>query len=140
MSYKEYYLPMKKFYKTCPVPANKIFAKAVIVSFLLSVLLVTTFINPEKTKLITCQFKQLTGYSCPTCGLTRSFHAFSHLNFQDSYRFHLLGPFIYVTLFFIFIKYSFEIAARKEIKLNINSGIVGIIIVLFFLHCSVSGL
>ena len=123
---------MEKIYTSRPMPAKKILPKAIIMSFLLSVFLVTAFINPEKTKLLTCQFKNLTGYSCPTCGLTRSFHAFSHLNFQESFRFHLLGPVIYVALLFILIKLSLEVTARKEIRLNINPGEYRIIFFLFF--------
>ena len=123
---------MEKIYAYCPMPANKILFKAVIVSLLLSVFLVSIFIIPEKTKFLTCQFKQLTGYSCPSCGLTRSFHAFSHMNFQESYRFHLMGPIIYVALLFVLMKFSIEIVTRKEIKLKLNPRITKLIIILFF--------
>jgi hypothetical protein len=123
---------MEKIHAYCPMPANKILFKAVIVSLLLSVFLVSIFIIPEKTKFLTCQFKQFTGYSCPSCGLTRSFHAFSHMNFQESYRFHLMGPIIYVALLFVLMKFSVEIVIREEIKLKHNPRITKLIIISFF--------
>ena len=123
---------MEKIYSYCPMPANKILPKAVIVSFLLSVFLLSILINPEKTNLLTCQFNQLTGYSCPTCGLTRSFHAFSHMNFQESFRFHLMGPIIYVVLLFVLVKFSIEIVAGREIKLKSNAKIGRLTIIFFF--------
>ena len=126
------YLLMEKIYAICPIPANKIFAKAIIVLFILSALLISMFINPQETHLLSCRFKQLTGYSCPTCGLTRSFHALSHMDFQDSFRFHLLGPFIYAVLLFVLIKFSIEIVTGKEIKFKINPRPVRISIILFF--------
>ena len=123
---------MEKIYAYCPIPVNKIFSRAVIVLCILSVLLVTTLINPEKTELPACQFKRLTGYSCPTCGLTRSFHAFSHMNFRESFGFHPLGPVIYAGLLLVLIKFSFEIAAGKEIRLNINHGVAKLTAIFFF--------
>ena len=126
------YLPMEKIYAYNPMPVNKIIPKAVIVLTLLSVFLVSIFINPEETKLLSCQFKQLTGYSCPTCGLTRSFYAVSHLNFQGSFRFHLLGPVIYAALLFVLIKFSIEIVTGKEITLKIHCGTTKTSIILFF--------
>lgn len=125
-------LPMEKIYAICPIPANKILPKAIIVLFILSVLLISIFINPQETNLLSCRFKQLTGYSCPTCGLTRSFHALSHMDFQDSFRFHLLGPFIYAVLLFVLIKFSIEIVTGKEIKFKINPKPARISIILFF--------
>ena len=123
---------MEKTYVIYPIPANKILPKAIIVLFILSVLLISIFINPQETHLLSCQFKQLTGYSCPTCGLTRSFHALSHMDFQGSFRFHLLGPFIYAVLLFVLIKFSIEIVTAKEIKLKINPKLARISIILFF--------
>ena len=122
----------KKNFTSCPIPANKIIHKAVIVFLLLSVILITAFIKPGNAKLLTCQFKHLTGYSCPTCGLTRSFHAFSHLNFQESFRFHLMGPAMYLVILYFLIKISFEIASRKEIILKINPWVPKIFLIFFF--------
>lgn len=123
---------MEKIYAYCHMPAKKILPKAIIVLFLLSVLLVSILTNPEQTKLLTCQFKQLTGYSCPTCGLTRSFYAFSNMDLQESFRFHLMGPVIYVALLFVLMKFSIEVIIRKEIKLKINPGAAKIILIFFF--------
>ena len=115
-----------------PMTLNKILPKAVIIFFILSLLFVTAFIDPGKTSLLSCQFKQLTGHSCPTCGMTRSFHTFSHFSFRESFGFHLMGPVIYVAMLFVLIKYSIEIAVRKELKIKVNPGVTRFIVVLFF--------
>jgi hypothetical protein len=41
---------------------------------------------------ISCPFRELTGYDCFTCGLTRSFSSFLHGDIVGSLRYHLLGP------------------------------------------------
>jgi hypothetical protein len=41
-----------------------------------------------------CLFRELTGLSCLTCGLTRSLQAASHGHLQAAFQFHLLGPFM----------------------------------------------
>lgn len=123
---------MTKIYATSLMPPKKILPRALAVSFLLSALLVPGLINPEKTELLTCQFFRLTGHSCPTCGLTRSFHAFSHMDFMESIRFHLMGPFIYAAFLLILIKISAEIATGREIKLKINPGTAKAVTVFIF--------
>jgi hypothetical protein len=39
-----------------------------------------------------CPLKFLTGISCPSCGLTRSFLAFFNGNIELAYQYHPLGP------------------------------------------------
>ena len=111
------------------MPANKIIFKSAVTVCLLALFLTAYFITPEKTSILSCRFRQLTGYSCPTCGLTRSFHAFSHLDLREAFRFHLLGPVIYSALLLYCIKFLFELITGKEIKPGINSGGYKIIIV-----------
>lgn len=97
-----------------------ILPKATFVSILVLGLLLSIFWNPEKVNLLPCYFHKLTGYSCPTCGLTRSFFAISHLHFQEAFKLHLMGPVIYFTLVFLFLKFSFEIVTRNEIQIKVN--------------------
>ena len=49
-------------------------------------------VAPEQTPFSSCVFREVTGYSCFTCGLTRSLHAVAHGDLIASLRFHLLGP------------------------------------------------
>jgi hypothetical protein len=39
-----------------------------------------------------CLFHRVTGITCPTCGLTRSWSALLHGQFKDAIQFHPLGP------------------------------------------------
>jgi hypothetical protein len=43
-----------------------------------------------------CTFKNLTGYPCPGCGLTRSFVCLGHGHFQEAMRYHPLGPALFL--------------------------------------------
>jgi len=108
-----------KLYSNKPVPQENILPKAIFLSILMSGLLLSIFWNPEKVNLLPCYFHKITGFSCPTCGLTRSFHAVSHLHFQEAFQLHLMGPVIYFALVFLFLKFSFEIVTRKEIQIKI---------------------
>lgn len=45
-----------------------------------------------------CGFRQMTGYPCPGCGLTRVADHFAHLNFKASFMANPLG-FVAATLF-----------------------------------------
>ncbi|MHC4779201.1 MAG: DUF2752 domain-containing protein [Planctomycetota bacterium] len=43
-----------------------------------------------------CLFKEATGLPCPLCGLTRSFVSLSHGNVRQAFRYHPLGPLVYL--------------------------------------------
>lgn len=101
------------------VPSENILPKAIFLSILILGFLLSIFWNPEKVNLLPCYFHKITGFSCPTCGLTRSFHAVSHLHFQEAFQLHLMGPVIYFALVFLVLKFSFEIVTRKEIQIKI---------------------
>jgi hypothetical protein len=51
-------------------------------------------LGPEGFPLPSCLFRELTGTSCLTCGLTRSLQAASLGHLRIAAQFHLLGPFI----------------------------------------------
>ena len=56
-------------------------------------------------KPVTCIFNSVTGFSCPACGITRSFLAILHFDFISSFRYNILGiplfVFIIVSLVFL---------------------------------------
>ncbi|MQY80383.1 MAG: DUF2752 domain-containing protein [Bacteroidetes bacterium] len=103
-----------------PIPLENILPKAIFLSILILGFLLSIFWNPEKVNLLPCYFHKITGFSCPTCGLTRSFHAVSHLHFQEAFQLHLMGPVIYFALVFLFLKFLFEIVSGKEIQIKVN--------------------
>jgi hypothetical protein len=43
-----------------------------------------------------CSFRRLTGQPCPGCGLTRSLICLGHGQVADSFRFHPLGPLVFL--------------------------------------------
>ena len=122
---------MIKIYSKTQFPANRILAKSLVASALLFILLASLFLNPEKFSLVACIFRENTGYSCPSCGLSRSFYAMSHLNLLESFGFHLMGPILYLGLVIQFLKYSFEVVTRREIRIKIKPFMTKISIALF---------
>ncbi len=47
-----------------------------------------------------CLTQQITGRDCPSCGLTRSFVALGHADFQAAWRYHRIGPLLYLLVIF----------------------------------------
>ena len=60
-----------------------------------------------------CTFHELTGYSCLTCGLTRSFLAVAHGQFSASLGHHLMGPVLYVGMLLLLLRLGAEAAAGR---------------------------
>jgi uncharacterized membrane protein YfcA len=53
---------------------------------------ISFWFTPEQLPLGQCAFRQATGLSCLTCGITRSFHATAHGMWAEAFTYHLLGP------------------------------------------------
>jgi len=117
-----------EYYK--PVP-SKIINKVFIATGLLTIFFLSLFINPDQANFLTCYFQELTGHPCPTCGLSHSFYAVSHLHLLESFKFHLLGPIIFLIMLFLFIKLFLEIVTNKEIKIGLNPKITRITLIVF---------
>jgi len=111
--------------------SNLILNKAFGASIILIILIVSIFWNPEKGNLVPCFFREITGHSCPSCGLSRSFFVMSHLHILESFKFHLMGPIIYVSILLLFLKFSIELVTKKEIQIKFNPLIGRIFIGLF---------
>jgi len=71
--------------------------------------------NPSESDFFTCRFKNLTGYDCPTCGLSRSVHSILTLNIYDSIKYNPLGCMLIVGLLVFLAKFLVELLLRKEI-------------------------
>ena len=100
---------------------NENYIIKIILALLIGIILgVSFFLHPENLPVKTCYFHDKTGLSCPTCGLTRSFYSFSHLQFVEAFQFHIMGPIILIVVLFFELKWMFEIVAKKEIQINID--------------------
>jgi hypothetical protein len=87
---------------------------------LLTILWGAYFFNPEEVTFASCFFHEKTGLSCPTCGLSRSFFSFSHLQIYDAFQFHLFGPLLYLSLLLLLSKWIVEIISNREVLFKIN--------------------
>jgi hypothetical protein len=111
-----------------------------IAGVLFAVIVVSIFLDPLNYSISNCAIKQMTGYSCPTCGLTRSFHAGANLNITQAFAFHIIGPLLLLSVVLLFVKFSLESATGKAVQLKIKHSItkivlltIGIIWVLFWI-------
>jgi hypothetical protein len=95
---------------------NKLVAAVV----LLFVLLWAGLVDPDKGNVTTCLFLEKTGYPCPTCGMSRSFYATFHLDLQEAFQFHILGPILYLSLLGVFFRFSVELTSGRKIQLGLN--------------------
>lgn len=84
---------------------------------LIFILMYSVFVNPAELNISACRFHELTGLDCPTCGISRSFYAFSHFNFKDAFNFHFLGPVLFSIFIFLLFFFMIELIIKKEIKL-----------------------
>lgn len=111
--------------------SQKIINKTIYLVGLLTILFFSIFINPDKTNFLSCYFQELTGHPCPTCGMSHSFYAFSHFQLLESFKFHLMGPIIFMIMSLLFLKFFIEIVTKKEIKIGINPKTTKITLIIF---------
>ncbi|MEJ2052916.1 MAG: DUF2752 domain-containing protein [Calditrichaceae bacterium] len=87
--------------------------------FGLSIILVySVMVNPAESNITICRFHQLTGLDCPTCGISRSFYAFSHFNIAAAFNYHLFGPVLFLIFGSLLCFYLVELILRKKISLS----------------------
>jgi len=96
---------------------------------LFAVFLTSFLLRPPATEYFTlCGFKNLTGLPCPGCGLTHSFCALAKGDIGSAIGFNLLGPFLFLALFVLWIRSAFvlldltgpvQIVDRMAGRLNI---------------------
>lgn len=81
---------------TCRRRANRL---RLIWSASLLIIILAGFFIPHDTLPPTCGMKSLFGVGCPTCGMTRAFHALLHADFSASFAYHpLLVPMLLVAI------------------------------------------
>ncbi len=116
-------------YKLLP---SKLIARTFCASGILMIFLFSIFLNPEKVNFLPCIFHLLTGYSCPSCGLSHSFYAVSHLHLTDSFHYHPVGPGLYFIFLLLLLKFSFEAITGKVVQLKLNPRIIKVLFITFF--------
>lgn len=105
-----------KFFNTVPLSKRRRDNNVFIVSAFLTLLIFSILIDPRDVSILACHLQNATGYSCPTCGLSRSFYAMAHLDITNAFGFHLLGPLFYFLIVLFFTKHSAELVLKKEIQ------------------------
>jgi len=94
--------------------------RAAFTTLLLVILIVSLLFNPDQYRITDCAFKNMTGVSCPGCGLTHSFHATANLNFIQGFSDHILGPIFFAGFVILFVIWSFEAISGKKTRLGMN--------------------
>lgn len=97
-----------------PLSKDKIFIRWAGVFLVFAFLTAARLYNPFESELITCQFKDLTGYDCPTCGMSRSVYSFLSLDIIDSVRYHPLGGVLILGLLALMVRFAAELITGKE--------------------------
>ena len=84
------------------LPSNAIDHEMIWGGIGLLVLLTARFIPFSLLPKFNCPFHILTGYPCPSCGMTRSFILIGHLKFWEGLKMNPLGAllFIFIATFF----------------------------------------
>lgn len=62
---------------------------------------------------VACLFKTVTGISCPSCGMTRSFYAILQFNFLEATYQNLLGIPLFIFLLYFIIMLFIEIKKNR---------------------------
>ncbi len=88
--------------------------RAILAFAILSLIAVSGLTTPEWIPLPDCRFKMLTGYSCPSCGMTHSFHAFATGRPAAAFHYNWMGPVLFVILIILFLKLLVEALAGKK--------------------------
>ena len=76
--------------------------------------------TPETLVPVKCTFRDLTGLSCLTCGLTRSLHALARGDLLASVRYHLLGPVLFAAAILIGGLWGTEAALGRLFRLPLS--------------------
>jgi len=78
--------------------------------------LVFPFLTDHGRTATRCAFHELTGLSCPTCGMSRSLWAWTHLEVREAFIMHLFGPVVYTTAVILFFLVLGQLLAGRKIR------------------------
>jgi hypothetical protein len=91
---------------------------------LLSLILYAFWMDPEKTHLFRCGFREWTGWKCLACGLTHSLHASAHLDWAAAVKYHLFGPVLFWGAIMLVLNWCGELALDRKGPLHIRPGTI----------------
>lgn len=94
----------------------------VILIFALSAFLPLSWVN----EIPLCIFHYLTEFSCPGCGLTRSFLHFFHGYFIEAFYFNILGPAIILWMVYYGLSHAWLFTINETPPFRLNSKIKNI--------------
>jgi hypothetical protein len=115
---KETGVEMIRFHSSGRLSRSQFFCRIIAASAILSLFAVSRLATPEQLPTPECLFKTLTSYSCPTCGMTHSFHAISVGHPGMAFHYNWMGPLICLILMFVLLKLSVELLTFKEISIE----------------------
>ena len=107
---------MSKF-NAMPLSKDQVIVRIACIAIIALFFMAAGLYDPFESDLFSCQFKNLTGYDCPTCGLSRSIHCLMSFRFLDSLKYNPLGPVILIGLILLFIKLGIELVSGKEFRI-----------------------
>ncbi len=101
--------------------SRQVAARGLLLLVVTTIFLISIFWNPEQTNILPCYFQQLTRHPCPSCGLSRSFHAIAHGQLRQAVQFHPLGVVIYLGLMAFLLKVVVELLWHKQMRIILNA-------------------
>lgn len=101
------------------------------IGLLLSLILYSFCVDPDKVTLFRCFFRELTGWNCFACGLSHSLHASAHLDWVTATQYHLFGPILFLCAWVLSAYWTFEIVMNMKGVVRISPGNIriGIIVI-----------
>jgi hypothetical protein len=103
-----------RFHFKDKLSVKQVLSRIIMAFAILSLFAVSGLTTPERIPMPDCRFKMLTGYSCPSCGMTHSFHAFAIGRFGTAFRYNWMGPLLFVMLMLLLLKLSVEVLTKKR--------------------------
>lgn len=97
-----------------------------------TIFLLARFRAPEQILFPPCLFKTLTGLGCLACGMTHSFHELAQGRVIESFRYHLMGPWLFLVFAYLLIKWTVELLTGKRIRIEVDRTAAKAAIVIFF--------
>ncbi|MBN2415842.1 DUF2752 domain-containing protein [bacterium] len=120
------------FLSNAPLQRREKIHASVLAAVLALIFLFTAAPASFRTFLPDCLFRSVTGVPCPSCGLTRSFQAASRLDVTRAADSHVLGPWIYLALFLLFLLSLLRLLTNRRI-VRIPATVLRAGLLLFFI-------
>jgi len=94
------------------------------IGMLLSLILYAFCVDPDEVNLFRCFFRELTGWNCFACGLSHSLHASACLDWAAAVKYHLFGPFLFLSAWVVSVYWILEIVLDRKGVVRVNPGIL----------------